>query len=151
MYVYEQNMNTAENDTVFDNFTNLLRRVLRAIIIQCSVTWVGFVTVPAILYWTSGKREPIFPWIFPGTSLNTTTGYVFNYVQQFYMISTCALGAYALFALYFSLLILHVILMVNIMRNKLARMDQAAMKKGAEWDIRINMRNLMLLHNETRA
>lgn len=152
MNVYERNITTREHFVLFCDFTILLEKVIKTLIIECGLTIVAFLAAPGILYILGGSQlEPILPFVIPGTTLNTTSGYILNYIHQFYAISICGLGVYTLFALYFSFLILHVILLVNTMRSNLGFINKTALDKGPVLEIRINLRNLVLIHNETRA
>lgn len=146
--IYNSNLKTPENQAIFTEFSKILRFCARLIIFNYSFCVASFYLSPMIIYFVTGSAEPIMPLFLPGTSPESVTDYCINTVYHIFAIF-CAGAVYIFFDVLFAVQVLHVILMTNILRNKIRAInDMVSAKNQSRFEIIVNFRNIMIIHNE---
>lgn len=152
--VYEANLKTNEHRCIFDRFIKHTKRFVKWVWFCGVFIFASYVISPALLYlFDNTHLEPMIPWVLPGTSSSSDdmTDYLINTAYNVYAIF-CGVGVYGLYALIFAFLLLHVSLLTDIIRHKLKAIDQiAAAERPSIYEIKINLRNIVLIHNEVTS
>lgn len=87
------------------------------------------------------------PMCLPWTTLDRIDEFVLNTIYHVFSL-LCALIAYILFDTLFLLQIMHVILLTSILVRKIRHTNCMIRNKSPELEVKINIRNMVLLHNE---
>lgn len=146
--VYKANLNSDENWSIFHRFIGLLNFCSKYLIFHY-VFWGSFCGfVPFIKYLHTGRKDLFYPFHLPETSRYSWTGYTINMAIQPIM-AFQSVFYYLFHDMLFLILILHVILLVNILRNKIRAIEVIALQKqSSHLEITANFRNILLLHKE---
>lgn len=147
--IYQPNLQTTENLAIFDRFTRILRTCAKLIASNYMMCVVSFYASPAIIYFVTGSADPIMPLFLPGTSPDSVRGYIISTIYHIYAIF-CAGCVYIFFDVAFAVQILHVILMTDLLMNKVRAINDMAAdgKRNCSLQVLINFRNVLMLHNE---
>lgn len=152
--IYIANTNSTENRQLFIDFTILLSKIINILKWIAIAAFFTYITSPAVLYLVDDSHlESILSWVIPGTMPGSANikHYIINQVFNFFVIFW-AVDYYILFAMIFTFLLLHVKLLANIMRNKVYGMDRVLLgKRPSNYEIKMRLKNIILLHNELSA
>lgn len=147
--IYLANLEATDNLAIFDRFTRILRTCVKLISSNYIMCVVSFYTSPGIIYFVTGSADPIMPIFLPGTTPDSVRGYIISTIYHIFAIY-CAGCVYIFFDIAFAVQILHVILMTDIMINKLRTINDLALdtRNNRQLEILANFRNILLLHND---
>lgn len=146
--IYETNLKTLENQRVLVNFTKILRTCVKLIIFNYTFCVSSFYLSPVIIYSVTGSADPIMPLFLPGTSPDSMVGFTISTIYHLFAIF-CAGAVYIFFDVLFAVQVLHVILMSNILRNKICAINEMVTAKNPSHpEIIVNFRNVLIIHNE---
>lgn len=146
--IYEANSNTLENQDAINWFIKILQTCSKIIISNYSICVISFYASPAIIYLVTGSADTIMPIFLPGTSPNTVWGCTLSTIYHIYAIF-CAGGVYIFFDVLFAVQVLHIILLSKILRNKIRAIDAMVdVEHPSHYEIMVNFRNVLVLHNE---
>lgn len=145
--LYEQNEHDDENLAIIANFMKLLTFCSKWLIGAYVYAVLAAFSGPAILYLMDGGREMMIPTSIPGTSVNSSSDYALNIIDQAFICiaSGCI---YLYFDLLILILVLHVGLMTDILIQKIRMITAAATNHHSPVEIRKNFRNIVNVHNE---
>lgn len=150
--IYIANTNSIENRALFENFTKLLFKITKALSVTGIAACIIYMSSPAVLYYFDNSHlQPILPCILPGTTPGTANiqHFVCNSIYHV-LITLWGIDNYVLFAMLFTILLMHVALMSNIMSNKLNGIHRRLIDNSStsNLEIKTRFRNLILMHNE---
>lgn len=147
--IYEQNRQTIANRIVLSRFGRILYFCAKLLLIDYIVVGILAILSPALLYYFANIKEYIAPVWLPGLPLNYCHEYPINMLFQA-LIVYCGCIYYLYFDILFVVQVLHVILLVEIMRQKVREISTMAINRQRfnAIDIKFNVRNIILMHNE---
>lgn len=147
--IYIPNLTTSENGQIFNGFAKTLRACAKLIASNYTICVVSFYASPAIIYLVTGSVDPIMPIFLPGTSPDSHWGYAISTVYHVFAIFSAGC-VYIFFDVIFAVQILHVILMSNILTNKIRAINGMAAEasNSCRLSMLLNFRNVLAIHNE---
>lgn len=147
--IYEQNSKTAEHELILRRFASILTIAAQLVVANYSVGSLGILMSPAAIYCFYGTYDVILPVVVPGTTLDTASEYAINLmVQAATMVYSCLVFIFC--DLLFVVQMLHVILMVAILCQKITIIDGVTESRASQVEIKLNMKNMIDLHNDLR-
>lgn len=147
--VYKENVDVVENSQVFSTFVTIYITAINILIIICATVYFSHVLLPLAVYPFTDTWQPIIP-IYLTTSRSTVC-VILNYCIQFIEFFFGS-ASYVFFDLLLAFLILHVILLTRILRKKINDIKLMALAKNPSYfDIKMNLRNVIMLHSELLA
>lgn len=149
--IYETIENNIENSFSSSRFAKILKVCAELIMLNYGCCILACITCPIIIYLLSGAHELMIPIYMPGMSLDSIEHYALNMIPQPFL-SIYSGIIYAYFDLLFVIQMLHVILMTDILRQKVRAISEmaAASRQISHYEISLNLRNVINLHIEMR-
>lgn len=145
--IYEDNKATTENQPAFREFMKVLSICVKTMMFNYLFCMTTVICSPIFTYLLSDSvLEPFLPYYLPGTGPNSY--FALNLAHQLYG-SLVGLAKYISFDILFAVQSLHIILLTNILRNKIVAINQMMeARKPNGLDIYVNFRNVIELHKE---
>lgn len=149
---YEQHQHNQRTWPIFDAFVMNLRIYLNAVVVLYALLYIGCICAPLvnslIMYTVYDARIFLLPIVVPGTSLDEQ--FVPNLLYQFF-ICNMSVAIYMYFDAIFMLQLVHVILMANIVRQRIRVTERVLMaERELTSDLRTSLRSVIELQNELR-
>lgn len=149
--VYQQNEMGDENRPIFDKFSKLLVTTVKIIFLDYANAMIMLTVAIFALNFFNSEYVYLLPFYFPGIPSDTAIGFKLNTAWQFGL-SFYSTMAYAFFDGINAFLILHLLLMSNILSNKVHLISEmAAEKQPSELELLRRIKNVILLQNEMRS
>lgn len=151
--IYIKSQRSGDIDGVFASFQNTLRQCVTIIIVGYSWSCIIIASTPLILYsFDNSIVQPMVPVCLPGTSIyRSAYDYALNCLFSFLILLYGHIVQIHFDALLI-IQVLHVILLSNILRQKVNCINGYTLdgqdKMAAHFEMKINVRNIVLCHNE---
>lgn len=149
--IYERNRFGQENQKILNEYTKLLTTFLKIMFLDYAVSNGSALIATILLNILSSEYVYVLPVYLPGLPIDSADGFELNSIWQ--LISCVyAATAYTYFDALHALLVLHVHLMTNILRNKVRIISEmAAEVRPSQKEIFERIKNVIFLHNELRS
>lgn len=133
---------------MFEKFISKLKLCVKFVFYNFSVCLLGYFMSPGLIYLLKGSVDFILPAFIPGIDPFSNWGYPITTIYHIY-IGFLSVGVYLFSDGLFTVQVLHVSLLSDILRNEIRKIDKlvASSNASATWT-RIHFRNLLMLHNE---
>lgn len=152
--VYERNNSNRRAWPIFDTFINTLSKCMQAYFVFYAFALTGAVHVPFVIllaiYLVIDRRFLAYPLIIPGTSTDIDTEYEINLIFQLFM-GFFAGAVQIYFDAIFVIQLLHVVLMANIVCDKIRASERVLLARGSsQTDVFMCLRRVIQLQNDLR-
>lgn len=146
--IYQQNDKTAENQSIFQRFIDVLEIALQFIIGAYAFALLVVLIGPIILYFFTNIDGYLLITLIPGLSLDSWHRLVHSIFQGIIAIECAAIQGY--FDVLFVIQVSHIVLMGEILRKKVRAISRrlGVKQQKRRMEIAMNLRNVINLHNE---
>lgn len=149
--IYEQNRYGHENQLIMNEFTRVLLTFKKILCIYYALTIGSAIIGTIILNFFICEYVYAVPIYLPGVPIDTADGFELNIIWQSISLVYAGL-AYLFFDASYALLMLHVLLMINILSNKVRIISEmASEKQPSQTELFDRIKNVIFLHNELRS
>lgn len=146
--LYRQNQNSQEEGMIFEKFIELPMTSVKSIIISYFASGAILITTPFILNVISPEYQYLLPYFLPVIPTDTPNGFELNTIWQIFAVLS-AIFSHAFFYGLNAILVLHVLLLSNILCNKVRIINEMA--EGSQLGISEKINNIILLQIEMRS
>lgn len=149
--VYCRDRSVREDQYVYETFSKLFTTAVDIVFSYYVETVVLAIAMAVALNIFSPEYIYVAPFQVPGVSLDTADGFALNTLWLFAMFSYGAVS-YAFFDGLNIILVLHVLLLTNILCQKIQTIGKlVAQRRPSQMDTLGRIKNLIVLHNELRS
>lgn len=146
--VYEENVGSSENWPIFDRFIKILSICIKLLIGEYLVCSTLCILFPGVYYLATNLKMLIAPIFLPAMSIDSPDHFAFNIIDQVFRVYLAAF-ILILFDTIFTLQMLHVILLTNILRHKIRAINEiSVVRVPSSLEIMINLKNVVKFHVE---
>lgn len=146
--VYKGHQNDIKKETVFMNFLKKLTPILNILCFDYLGATISFIVAPLIIYLISGSIVSILPFDFPGTDSKTIGGYALSSIFHILVIISVG-GLYIYSDGLFTVLVFHVFLLSDILKEEIAHFDYLSTNRGTTpLEVRKQTLNIFIKHRD---